>query len=784
MKTTRARAAYGEMKRQGGCKGFAVAGACTFHILFVLSLSLLLLPSLSVAAIASARLAYVNGSSATLSYDTATGTYVDTSLANPNIYVELCADLGTDLLGNFTSIFYRSGNISIDIGLIPANITSVNASNCTTVDVDTSVYKAFYPGIVSIGVSQAPSMQDPVFIDLNETTGLLSGSYSYTDISNTSNTVIQLAGVYYSEPNEILTDKPYLIVSLWNASTFINSTLVNRTTAAIFPLTSYDTVKVNNLTAGVYTPPVGCTTDAQCGHCMQCVAGACVHIPGCGTSAPVQLYLSVDTSGYVGDEVKFTVTDGAKEPGASVKIYYVQEGSALQVDSGTTDSKGVYIAPAGTLDRAGEYYARASKAGDYLRSEDAYFTLQARTLSLVVSGEIYVRTELPVTVYDATTGQAMQGATVKLYSPAGSVLDTCSTDLNGRCIFPASATRMPGTYAVVASKRFYDDSAVPITALLYPLNVEYPESVYARQRFDMRATSFGQPVPGTTIKFAGMPQMITDGNGEVTGIVLTEPGTYDFTAKKEDYTTYSGKIKVSYPPIIPIYPNETYAKEAFVLTVTSPDKDCISGVRVEIGSGNVYNTSLVGEVTVRIDVPNNYTVVLSKDGCAEFRGVREIPERPPEKPYEPPIIITKQPKTGAQLIAEEIGLGALVKSGCEGFYVEGIPVIFCDILWAAVVALAAAAAYFARDTMRRVAYFFVIILAAIVTLPAASIIIGVIILSVSYRSWADERAKRQILKAEAEKMEKRLVEGERVEDVLKGEERQQGKGGNGKNLPK
>jgi len=732
----------------------------------VLSLLLsLLLFNIQSAAVTSGRLVYSNGTTATLSYDTATGTYVDTSLSNPNIYVEICADLGTDLIGNFTSLYYRSGDIYIDIGLVPANITSVNASNCTIVDVDTSVYKSFYPGIVSIGISHSPSMSSPIFIDLNETTGLLSGSYKYTDASNTTNTIIRLAKVYYTEPNEILTDKPYLIVSLWNASGFINSTLINRTADAVFPLTSYTIVKVNNLTAGVYVPPSGCLTDADCAADAQCIGGVCVP-KSHSEPEPTKLSVSVDTSGYVGDPVKFTVTNDRAERGASVKIYRVEGGFAVLVDSGTTDEDGVYVADPAALDKEGEYFARASKSGNYYHSDDTYFTLQKRSLSLSVQQEAYIRTALVASVYDTESGRSIEGATAKLYAPSGSVADTCTTNADGRCAFSTTATRIPGRYVLTASKQFYNDAAASLTILLYPLDVDYPGSVYARQPFDIKATSFGRPVQGVIIRMNNQPQKTTDSEGKAGDYVFKEPGEYSFTATKDDYVPFSGKISVSYPPLIPVYPNETYSKETFILSVTSPDKDCISNVSVDIGGLN-FTTNAFGETQVRVEVPNNYTVVLSKEGCEEYRGVREIPERPPEAPYEKPIIVEKPPKSGAELLSEEIGLGTLVKSGCEGFYIEGIPLILCDLMWVVVFLFAGSAAYLGKDNLRKVLYFFVPLITALATIPLLGVFVGAILLSTAYRAWAAERSKMRALKEEAEKIQKQVAEGKSVEEALK-----------------
>ncbi|MEM3364246.1 MAG: hypothetical protein QXS93_01920 [Candidatus Micrarchaeia archaeon] len=746
----------------------------------------LLVSSAPSAAITSGRLVFINGSNATLYFDTRTATYVDTSFANPNVYVELCADQGTELIGKFVSIYYRSGAINISIGLIPANITYVNASNCTVVDVDTSVYKAFYPGILSIGISTSPLMQNPQFVDLTNYTGLLYGEYRYSDKSTPTNTVIHLEKIYYSGNSEITTNKPYLIVSLWNASGFINSTLVDRVTDAVFPRTNYTYIKVNNLTAKLYTP--ACITDLDCGYCQRCDGGVCVPIPGCGGEERLQnLYISVSTTGYINDPVVFTVSSRDPVRDATVRVYREHGGFSTLVDTGKTDENGIYTADPSALDEAGTYYAYASKGG-YIRSDEEYFDLQKVKLAVASPSELYVRTEISVTITDPRTGKPVDGAQAKLYSPSGAVADVCTTGPDGRCVFSPGAVRIPGIYAIVAKKALYDDGAAVVNVFLYPLNIDYPPSVYARQEFDVLASSFGRPLQDVEIRIKGKPTYTTGADGKVTSIVLAEPGGYDFTARKEDYQTFKGTIQVSWPPIIPLFPKEMYSKENFIITATSPDKECISDVRVVIGD-YIYDTNSFGEINVRVEIPNNYTIVMSKEGCEPYRGVIEIPERPPEKPFEKPIIEKKPPKSAAEFISETIGLGALVKSGCEGFYVEGLPVILCDLIWVVVIAMAAAAAYLGRTNMHKAAYFFVPVIAALATIPVIGVVAAALVLSISYRSWADERARQRALKEEAEKVSREVIAGKEVEEVIREEmsgqppvskDAQPKSGGNGK----
>ncbi|MGB9634950.1 MAG: hypothetical protein ACPL0A_00570 [Candidatus Micrarchaeia archaeon] len=738
-----------------------------------LVLAVLFVASFSSAAITSSRLVYLNGSTATLYYDTASSSYKDSSVANPNIYIELCADSAEDLLGNFTALYYRSGTINISISLMPANITSVNSSNCTVVDVDTSVYRAYYPGVVSVGFSSSQSMTNPVFYDLEEQKGLLSGEYRYTDVSNSTNTKIHLDKIYYSGTNEITTNKPYLIVSLWNSSGFINSTLVDRLTDAVFPLTNYSMVKVNNLTAGVSVPSQECTTDADCPDNYRCMGGRCVLVGG-EEKERHSLYLSVELSGYVGDSVQFTVVDenDDKVRDAEVRVYKIADGYETVVDTCDTDSDGRCAV---ILDATGNYYGIAKKSG-YDDSEKEYFMLWKRSMIISTEEYIYVNNPIEVSVKDHDTGNPLQGVEVELYSYTGRKSTTCNTGTSGKCTFSSSYFSNPGRYSVVGKKQYYNDGTAGFNVYLYPLDVDYPSKVYTRDKFDIEVRSLGKPVENARITFEDK-KYFTDDEGMVNDLVFYEEGVYKFTVEKKDHETFEGSIRASHPPIYPIYPKEMYSKEKFILMVSSPSSDCISDVEVKIGD-YVFYTDERGQAEVYVEKPNNYTLTLSKANCSPYKEIIEIPERPPEPTYE--VIKPEKPSgTVVEAFAESLGLKGILKSGCEGFYFEGIPTIMCDFVWVFVLLTSVIAALLPDKAYQRLISGFLPIIISALTLPILGLFSGILLDAYNYRARAERKEREKELREKARKIEEELAAGKGLEEISR-EEMEAGEKGVGK----
>ncbi len=139
----------------------------------------------------SGRNAFPNGTTAILWFDNYSSTYVDNSFVNPNVYAELCSDDPTnDLLDKYLSVYVVVGNNSLNLGVASVQMvaSTINGS-CAFVDVDLSLFSAFYPAIVSLGVSNYSNMSNVSFYNLTMVTGFLQGNFSIDPVNETPTNV-------------------------------------------------------------------------------------------------------------------------------------------------------------------------------------------------------------------------------------------------------------------------------------------------------------------------------------------------------------------------------------------------------------------------------------------------------------------------------------------------------------------------------------------------------------------------------------------------------------------
>ncbi len=102
------------------------------------------------------ELVYYNGTVAkSLLYDydinTSNGSfsYKDNSIRNPNIYAKIC-DINSSYLNSYVDLLYasESGNLTLSIlSLLPQIYSIDNTTNCSSVDIDISSFRALYPAI-------------------------------------------------------------------------------------------------------------------------------------------------------------------------------------------------------------------------------------------------------------------------------------------------------------------------------------------------------------------------------------------------------------------------------------------------------------------------------------------------------------------------------------------------------------------------------------------------------------------------------------------------------------
>ena len=177
------------------------------------------------ASITFAGLVDENGDITILKYDNASKSYADASLINPNIYLLLCADNYDDLNGKYVGLLYdRAENIiQITTSFYPLGslqrIKDINASNCSKIDIDISSFKAVYPAIPTVVISNDREISsDDNFVKLNENVGWLKGSFVYSKTENSTHVTINVTLVKNDKNEDITIERGALVVELFNGS--------------------------------------------------------------------------------------------------------------------------------------------------------------------------------------------------------------------------------------------------------------------------------------------------------------------------------------------------------------------------------------------------------------------------------------------------------------------------------------------------------------------------------------------------------------------------------------
>ncbi len=211
------------------------------------------------AAITSARIVDMNGSTLFLNYDDNTTSYADISIENPEALLELCADTSAELLNNYVTWNYKVLDLNKSVSIMPAQITAVNASNCTIVNIDLSRGKAYYPAVLSVALSTSSDMSSAAFFDMDMTTAYLKGNYTFTvyddGLSFINVTITQALDDFL---NPMGTDYDYLIVGILEDGILMESYITSINETIIFNKYGNNyTFNINGLLfPGDFSPPM------------------------------------------------------------------------------------------------------------------------------------------------------------------------------------------------------------------------------------------------------------------------------------------------------------------------------------------------------------------------------------------------------------------------------------------------------------------------------------------------------------------------------------------------
>jgi len=192
-------------------------------VLVSIILTFLALPLVS-AGVTDGKLINLWDNTVTLEFDETTLSYADGTNDNTNIFLYISSDAAaTDFQDHYFILAYRVHNKAIPITVSKMFVDS--ATSPIELDLDLSTGKAFYPGIVSVGISNVSdfSAAYTVYYDLNMSTGLLNGNYSLTVDNDTSNIAVKIDNATDSDGNKIDTIRNYIIIGVKNKTDDANN---------------------------------------------------------------------------------------------------------------------------------------------------------------------------------------------------------------------------------------------------------------------------------------------------------------------------------------------------------------------------------------------------------------------------------------------------------------------------------------------------------------------------------------------------------------------------------
>jgi PGF-pre-PGF domain-containing protein len=214
-------------------------------------------PAEAAITITSAQIVDVSGNVTNLNHDTQTQSYADGSLENPNVFIKICAGPG-ELINKFAGILYKVGNSIVDLEVLPAKITSVDGSNCATLDIDINFFKARYPALPVVVVGDDATFTNPVYQALGYTDGYLLGNYTFTATEINSTAVsVTVTGAKDESAAAITTNKPYILAGLQTPGGAVldsGQTQLNQAVTLAWDGDSTDFVNINGMLFLLFPP--------------------------------------------------------------------------------------------------------------------------------------------------------------------------------------------------------------------------------------------------------------------------------------------------------------------------------------------------------------------------------------------------------------------------------------------------------------------------------------------------------------------------------------------------
>lgn len=158
-----------------------------------------------------------NGSMQNLVYDDNSTSYKDNSIENPDVDVRICASDSADLLGKYVVLAYADGFDGDYIVLthFPVQITSVPPSLCVYETLEISSFRAWYPSIPYVFISDSPTdFSAASRWKLSRLRGWFIGDYGVVENRTGAVTSINVTNATEDTGALIVPDVDYLVIGL------------------------------------------------------------------------------------------------------------------------------------------------------------------------------------------------------------------------------------------------------------------------------------------------------------------------------------------------------------------------------------------------------------------------------------------------------------------------------------------------------------------------------------------------------------------------------------------
>lgn len=158
-----------------------------------------------------------NGSLQNLVYDDNSTSYKDNSIENPDVDIRICADDSADLLGKYVVLAYADGfdGDYIILTHFPVQITSVPPSLCVYETLEISSFRAWYPSIPYVFISDSPTdFSAAERWKLSRLRGWMIGNYTVVENRTGAATDVNVTDAVEDTGASIVPDVDYLVIGL------------------------------------------------------------------------------------------------------------------------------------------------------------------------------------------------------------------------------------------------------------------------------------------------------------------------------------------------------------------------------------------------------------------------------------------------------------------------------------------------------------------------------------------------------------------------------------------